>query len=74
MADVIKCATRDAYGNALKALGQREDILVLDADLAKATKTGVFKKEYPDKFIDPMMSYGVYPALRKFTIGLNVTF
>ena len=52
MADVIKCATRDAYGNALKALGQRDDILVLDADLAKATKTGVFKKEYPDKFID----------------------
>ena len=52
MADVIKCATRDAYGNALKALGQREDILVLDADLAKATKTGVFKKEYPDRFID----------------------
>ena len=45
MADVIKCATRDAYGNALKALGQRDDILVLDADLAKATKTGVFKKE-----------------------------
>ena len=52
MAEVIKCATRDAYGNALKALGQRDDILVLDADLAKATKTGVFKKEYPDKFID----------------------
>lgn len=52
MADVIKCATRDAYGNALKALGQRDDILVLDADLAKATKTGVFKKEYPDRFID----------------------
>ena len=52
MADVIKCATRDAYGNALKELGKRDDILVLDADLAKATKTGVFKKEYPDKFID----------------------
>ena len=52
MADVIKCATRDAYGNALKKLGARDDILVLDADLAKATKTGVFKKEYPDKFID----------------------
>ena len=52
MADVIKCATRDAYGNALKALGERDDILVLDADLAKATKTGVFQKAYPDKFID----------------------
>ena len=52
MADVVKCATRDAYGNALKELGKREDIIVLDADLAKATKTGVFKKEYPDRFID----------------------
>ncbi len=52
MADVIKCATRDAYGSALKELGARDDILVLDADLAKATKTIAFKKEYPDKFID----------------------
>ncbi len=52
MADVIKCATRDAYGNALKELGARDDILVLDADLAKATKTIAFKKEYPEKFID----------------------
>ncbi len=52
MADVIKCATRDAYGAALKELGQRDDILVLDADLAKATKTITFKKEFPDKFID----------------------
>ena len=52
MADVIKCATRDAYGKALKELGKRDDILVLDADLAKATKTITFKKEFPDKFID----------------------
>ena len=52
MADVIKCATRDAYGAALKELGERDDILVLDADLAAATKTGVFKKSHPDKFID----------------------
>ena len=52
MADVIKCATRDAYGAALKELGTRDDILVLDADLAKATKTITFKKEFPDKFID----------------------
>ncbi len=52
MADVIKCATRDAYGNALKELGARDDILVLDADLAKATKTIAFKNEFPDKFID----------------------
>ena len=33
-----------------------------------------FYNPYPENFIDPMMSYGVYPALRKFTIGLNVTF
>ena len=52
MADVIKCATRDAYGAALKQLGTRDDILVLDADLAKATKTITFKKEFPEKFID----------------------
>lgn len=53
MADVIKCATRDAYGKALAELGNnRDDILVLDADLAAATKTGVFKKAHPDKFID----------------------
>ncbi len=52
MAEVIKTATRDAYGKALAALGERDDIVVLDADLAKATKTGVFKKAYPDKFID----------------------
>lgn len=53
MAEIIKCATRDAYGKALAALGnERDDILVLDADLAAATKTGVFKKAHPDKFID----------------------
>ena len=33
-----------------------------------------FYNPYPDNFIDPMMSYGVYPALRKFTLGVNVTF
>ena len=53
MADVIKCATRDAYGKALKELGASgKDVLVLDADLAKATKTITFKKDYPEKFID----------------------
>lgn len=58
MADVIKCATRDAYGKALKELGKRDDILVLDADLAKATKTIVFKKEFPEKFIDAGIAEG----------------
>ena len=50
MADVKKVATRDSYGNALKELGAAtENLVVLDADLAGATKTGVFKKAYPDR-------------------------
>ncbi len=53
MADVIKMATRDAYGKALVEAGKiNEDFIVLDADLAAATKTGVFKKEFPDRFYD----------------------
>ncbi len=45
MSDVKKIATRDSYGNALAELGtEHEDVVVLDADLAAATKTGVFKK------------------------------
>ncbi|MBO5657350.1 MAG: transketolase family protein, partial [Agathobacter sp.] len=50
MSDVKKIATRDSYGNALVELGkQHEDVIVLDADLAGATKTGVFKKAFPDR-------------------------
>ena len=53
MADVIKMATRDAYGKALVEAGKiNEDFIVLDADLAAATKTGVFKKEFPNRFYD----------------------
>ena len=53
MADVIKTATRDAYGKALVELGDKNDkVVVLDADLAAATKTGMFKKAHPDKFFD----------------------
>ncbi len=53
MADVVKTATRDAYGKALVELGGINDkVVVLDADLAAATKTGMFKKAYPDKFFD----------------------
>ena len=54
-----KQATRDAYGEALVELGaQREDLIVLDADLAAATKTGMFKKAYPDRFIDVGIAEG----------------
>ena len=53
MADVKKIATRESYGNALKELGDEfSDIVVLDADLAGATKTGTFKKAHPDRFFD----------------------
>ena len=53
MAEVIKCATREAYGKALVELGEQNDrVLVLDADLAAATKTGMFKKAFPERFID----------------------
>ena len=53
MAEVKKIATRESYGNALKALGAEvSDLVVLDADLAGATKTGTFQKAYPDRFFD----------------------
>ena len=53
MSDVKNIATRDSYGQSLVELGaEHEDIVVLDADLAAATKTGMFKKAYPDRFID----------------------
>ncbi len=53
MADVIKKATREAYGAALAELGAvNEKVIVLDADLAEATKTGMFKKAFPERFFD----------------------
>ena len=47
-----KIATREAYGNALAELGDKYDFVVLDADLAAATKTGTFKKKFPERFFD----------------------
>ena len=53
MSEVKKIATRESYGNVLVELGAEHDnLIVLDADLAAATKTGVFKKAYPDRHID----------------------
>ena len=53
MADVKKVATRDAYGKALAALGAEHDnLVVLDADLANATKTQTFQKAFPDRHFD----------------------
>lgn len=53
MADVIKKATRESYGETLRDLAEEyKDLVVLDADLAAATKTGIFKKAYPERFFD----------------------
>ena len=53
MSEVKKIATRDSYGAALVELAKdHPDVVVLDADLAAATKTGVFKKAYPDRHFD----------------------
>lgn len=53
MADVKKIATRESYGNALAECGADfPNLVVLDADLAGATKTGVFKKAFPDRHVD----------------------
>jgi len=51
MAEVKKIATRESYGNALRELADNgaDNLVVLDADLAGATKTGIFKKAYPDR-------------------------
>ena len=47
-----KIATREAYGNALAEFAEKYDFVVLDADLAAATKTGIFKKKYPERFFN----------------------
>lgn len=53
MAEMVKKATRESYGEALAELGAAyPQVVVLDADLAEATKTGIFKKAYPNRFID----------------------
>ena len=53
MSEKKPVATRDSYGAALVELGkEHENLVVLDADLAAATKTGVFKKAFPERFFD----------------------
>ena len=53
MSEVKKIATRESYGNALAELGaQNPNVVVLDADLAGATKTAIFKKAFPERHID----------------------
>ncbi len=53
MREIVKKATRESFGEAVTALAaENPNVIVLDADLAEATKTGIFKKAYPDRFID----------------------
>ena len=73
MADVKKIATRDSYGNALKELGAEHDnLIVFDADLAGATKTGTFKKAFPDRHFDCGIAEGnmITVAAGASTMGL----
>ena len=59
MSEVKKIATRESYGNALVELGKKhDDLVVLDADLAGATKTGIFKKAFPERHIDCVIAEG----------------
>ncbi len=72
MAD--KIATRESYGNALAELGDKYDFVVLDADLAEATKTGIFKKKFPNRHFDCGIAEGnmISVAAGIATTGLNV--
>ena len=73
MADVKKIATRDSYGNALKELGaEHDDLIVFDADLAGATKTGTFKKAFPERHFDCGIAEGnmIAAAAGAATMGL----
>ena len=73
MADVKKIATRDSYGNALAELAaEHNDLIVFDADLAGATKTGIFKKAYPDRHFNCGIAEGnmIAVAAGAATMGL----
>ena len=73
MADVKKIATRESYGNALKELGElHDDLIVFDADLAGATKTGTFKKAFPDRHFNCGIAEGnmIAVAAGASTMGL----
>lgn len=71
MADMVKKATREGYGAALLELGEKNPkVIVMDADLAGATKTGVFKKAYPDRFFNAGIAEG---NLIGVAAGLSLT-
>ena len=61
MSEIKKIATRESYGNALVEVGkEHEDLIVLDADLAGATKTGIFKKAFPERHWDVLWKSAIY--------------
>ena len=63
MSEVKKIATRESYGNALIEIGKENpNLVVLDADLAAATKTGMFKKVFPERHIDCGIAESNLPA------------
>ena len=71
MAEVKKIATREGYGNALTELGkEHENLVVLDADLAGATKTSIFKKAFPDRHFDCGIAEG---NMISMAAGLSTT-
>ena len=73
MADMIKIATRESYGNALAELGrEHSDVIVFDADLSGATKTSVFKKAFPDRHFNCGIAEGnmIAVAAGAATMGL----
>lgn len=71
MADVKKIATRDSYGNELVALGKdNPNVIVMDADLSAATKTGTFRKAFPERFINAGIAEG---NMMSVAAGLSTT-
>ena len=72
MSEVKKIATRESYGNALVELGKlHDDVVVLDADLAGATKTGMFKKAFPERFIDCGIAEGRQSSVCKYICNVR---
>lgn len=71
MSEVKKIATRESYGEALVELGKSNpDLVVLDADLSAATKTGLFRKAFPDRFVNAGIAEG---NMMSVTAGLATT-
>ena len=75
MAETVKKATRESFGEALCELAkENKDIVVFDADLAAATKTGVFKTEFPDRFFDGGIAEGnMIDVAREMAAGGEIT-